>query len=253
MWTVPAGAAILSGQSTNSISVLFTSGNQSGDIAVYASNGSCQTPSVRIAVAVGNANLSAPASSGNQTQQVCPGASIPRLTASATAAPGNSVVWYSASTGGVIVSDPFLNTIGSITYYAASKEIATGCESTSRTPVQLQLIAVPAASISASGPITFCQGGSVVLTANSGNSYLWSNGATSSSVIVNTTTNLTVTVTTGACVSTATATQVTVNPLPTSTVTALTPTTVCDGDKVLLAASSEQAGYGLMEQPLSLF
>jgi hypothetical protein len=136
------------------------------------------------------------------------------------------------------VSDPFLNTIGSITYYAASKEIATGCESTSRTPVQLQLIAVPAASISASGPITFCQGGSVVLTANSGNSYLWSNGATSSSVIVNTTTNLTVTVTTGACVSTATATQVTVNPLPTSTVTALTPTTVCDGDKVLLAASS---------------
>ena len=238
VWTVPAGAAILSGQSTNSISVLFTSGNQSGDIAVYASNGSCQTPSVRIAVAVGNATLSAPASSGNQTQQVCPGASIPRLTASATAAPGNSVVWYSASTGGVIVSDPFLNTIGSITYYAASKEIATGCESTSRTPVQLQLIAVPAASISASGPITFCQGGSVVLTANSGNSYLWSNGATSSSVIVNTTTNLTVTVTTGACVSTATATQVTVNPLPTSTITALTPTIVCDGDKVLLAASS---------------
>lgn len=238
VWTVPAGAAILGGQSTNSITVLFTSGNQSGDIAVYATNGSCQTPSVRIAVAVGNANLVAPTSGGNQTVQVCPGASIPRLTASATTIPGSTVVWYNASSGGVVVSDPFLNTIGSATYYAAAKEIATGCESVSRTSVQLQLVAVPAASISASGPVTFCQGGSVVLTANAGNSYSWSNGSTGSSVTLNSTTSLSVTVTTGTCVSTSPTIQVTVNPLPTATITALTPTTICDGDKVLLAAST---------------
>jgi hypothetical protein len=157
VWTVPAGAAILSGQSTNSVSVLFASGNQSGDIAVYATNGSCQTPSVRIVVNVGSSSLAAPVSGGNQTQQVCPGVSIPRLTASASTNVGNSVAWYNASSGGVIVADPFLNTIGAITYYAASKEIATGCESATRTPVQLQLVAVPAASITASGPVTFCQ------------------------------------------------------------------------------------------------
>ena len=238
VWTVPAGAAILSGQSTSSISVLFTSGNQSGDIAVYATNGSCQTPSVRIAVAVGNANLVAPTSGGNQTVQVCPGASIPRLTASATTTPGSAVVWYNASSGGVVVPDPFLNTIGSVTYYAAAKEIATGCESASRTSVQLQLVAVPAASITANGPVTFCQGGNVVLTANGGTSYLWSNGATASSVTISNSTSLTVTVTTGNCVSTAPAVQVTVNPLPAATITALTPTTVCDGDRVLLAAST---------------
>lgn len=238
VWTVPAGAAILSGQSTSSISVLFTSGNQSGDIAVYATNGSCQTPSVRIAVAVGNANLVAPTSGGNQTVQVCPGASIPRLTASATTIPGSTVVWYNASSGGVVVPDPFLNTIGSVTYYAAAKEIATGCESASRTSVQLQLVAVPAASITANGPVTFCQGGNVVLTANGGTSYLWSNGATASSVTISNSTSLTVTVTTGNCVSTAPAVQVIVNPLPAATITALTPTTVCDGDRVLLAAST---------------
>ena len=238
VWTVPAGAAILSGQSTSSISVLFTSGNQSGDIAVYATNGSCQTPSVRIAVAVGNANLVAPTSGGNQTVQVCPGASIPRLTASATTTPGSAVVWYNASSGGVVVPDPFLNTIGSVTYYAAAKEIATGCESASRTSVQLQLVAVPAASITANGPVTFCQGGNVVLTATGGASYFWSNGATASSVTISNSTSLTVTVTTGNCVSTAPAVQVTVNPLPAATITALTPTTVCDGDRVLLAAST---------------
>lgn len=238
VWTVPAGAAILSGQSTNSISVLFTSGSQVGDIAVYATNGACQTPAVRIVVAVGNANLLAPISGGNQAQQICPGASIPRLTATATAAPGSTVIWYSASTAGVVVADPSLNTIGSITYYAASKEIATGCESPSRTPVQLQLISVPAASVSSNGPLTFCQGGSVVLTANPGNSYQWSNGATTASVSVNNTASLTVTVTTGTCVSISPTVQVTVNPLPTPVVTALTPTTICDGDKVLLAASA---------------
>jgi hypothetical protein len=148
------------------------------------------------------------------------------------------VVWYNASSGGVVVPDPFLNTIGSVTYYAAAKEIATGCESASRTSVQLQLVAVPAASIAANGPVTFCQGGNIVLTANGGTSYLWSNGATASSVTISNSTSLTVTVTTGNCVSTAPAVQVTVNPLPAATITALTPTTVCDGDRVLLAAST---------------
>lgn len=238
VWSVPTGAAILGGQGTSSITVLFTTGNQSGDIAVYATNGSCQTPVVRVAVAVGSSNLTAPVSGGNLTQQVCPGASVPRLTASASTSLGNSVVWYNAASGGTVVADPFLNAIGSVTYFAASRENATGCESASRTPVRLELVAIPAASISASGPLSFCQGGSVVLTANAGNSYLWSNGATSPSLTISSTTNISVTVTTGACTSTSVPIQVTVNPLPVATITALSPTTICDGDKVLLAASA---------------
>jgi hypothetical protein len=94
------------------------------------------------------------------------------------------------------------------------------------------------ASITASGPTSFCQGGSVTLNANSGTSYLWSNGQTGSSVTVNTSTTLTVTVTTGSCVTTSPATIITVNPLPVAAITPLTATRVCDGDRVLLAASA---------------
>ncbi len=237
-WTAPAGAAIITGQGTNSISILYSSGNITGDIIVYASNGSCQTPSVRLFVRVGNSSIVAPVSGGNQSQQVCAGSTPPRLTAAASVPTGYSVVWYNAATGGNTVADPSLSIIGSVTYYAAARETLSGCESTSRTAVQLQLIAVPAASITANGPITFCQGGSVTLQANSGTTYRWNTGATSSSINVNTSGSYTVTVTTGPCTSTSAATVVTVNPLPTATITALTPTTICDGDKVMLAAST---------------
>jgi gliding motility-associated-like protein len=39
-------------------------------------------------------------------------------------------------------------------------------------------------TITASGPTSFCQGGSVILTASSGGSYSWSNGATTQSITV---------------------------------------------------------------------
>jgi hypothetical protein len=84
-------------------------------------------------------------------------------------------------------------------------------------------------------------GGSVTLNANNGTSYLWSNGQTGSSLTVNTSATLTVTVTTGSCVSTSAAMVVTVNPLPVATITPLTATRVCDGDRVLLAASTGSA------------
>ncbi len=42
-------------------------------------------------------------------------------------------------------------------------------------------------TITASGPLTFCQGGNVVLTATGGDSYNWSNGATTQSITVDAT------------------------------------------------------------------
>ncbi len=50
-------------------------------------------------------------------------------------------------------------------------------------------------NITPSGPLTFCQGGSVTLTAGLGASYLWSNGATTASTIVSTSGIYSVTVT----------------------------------------------------------
>jgi hypothetical protein len=43
------------------------------------------------------------------------------------------------------------------------------------------------ATITANGPTTFCDGGSVVLTASNGSSFLWSNGDTTRSITVDTT------------------------------------------------------------------
>ncbi len=71
------------------------------------------------------------------------------------------------------------------------------------------------ASITASGATTFCNGGSVVLSANSGASYLWSNGATTQTISVNQSGTYNVTVTAvGGCTATASATRVLVYPTP---------------------------------------
>jgi len=50
--------------------------------------------------------------------------------------------------------------------------------------ISLSLSAQTTPSIIADGPLTFCQGGAVTLTADAGASYLWSNGATTQSVTV---------------------------------------------------------------------
>jgi len=57
--------------------------------------------------------------------------------------------------------------------------------------------------ITANGPLTFCQGGSVTLTASAGSSYLWSNGATTNAITVSTSGSYWVTVTyASSCTST---------------------------------------------------
>jgi gliding motility-associated-like protein len=73
----------------------------------------------------------------------------------------------------------------------------------------------PTSTIAIAGATTFCQGGSVVLTASSGSSYAWSNGAQTQSITVSTSGSYYVTVTNASgCSATSNATVVTVNPLP---------------------------------------
>ena len=87
----------------------------------------------------------------------------------------------------------------------------------------------PTATITAGGATTFCQGGSVTLTASSAtnNTYQWYNNgnsisnATSSVYSATQSGNYTVKVTNGACNATSSATAVTVNSNPTVTLTGL--------------------------------
>jgi hypothetical protein len=92
------------------------------------------------------------------------------------------------------------------------------------------------ATVTASGPTTFCSGGSVTLSANTGTSYLWSTGATSQSITVSTSGSYSVTVTSGSCSATSAPVTVTVNPSPTVAISG--PAASCQsGSPITLTAS----------------
>ncbi len=241
-WTAPPGASVASGQGTNSITINYPPGSNSGNVSVFASNGSCQSATVTLAITANSSAVAAPAGGPNQVGTQCPPAAPPTLTAGATVPAGHTVVWYTAATGGSVVASPTLSSIGTVTYFAASNNTGSGCESATRTPVTLTITAATPANITAAGVTTFCQGGSVQLNANAGgSSYLWSNGASTQSITVNGplgATNYTVTVTTGSCVVTSSPTTVTVNASPTAAISAGSTTTFCQGGSVVLTASA---------------
>ena len=238
-WTAPPGATIASGQGSTNITINYPAGSTSGNVQVIASAGSCSTAPRTLAVSVGPSAVAAPASGGDQTATHCPPAAMPSLTASATTTAGHTIVWYSAASGGSVVASPVLNAVGTVTYYAAAVHTVSGCESASRTAVTLTINAAPPATITPSGATTFCEGGSVTLTANSGSSYSWSNGASTQSINVTTSGVFTVTVTqTGGCTGISSPVTVTVNPNPAATITASGPTTFCSNSNVTLTASA---------------
>ena len=73
---------------------------------------------------------------------------------------------------------------------------ASGCQSAASVATIVTVNALPAIpTITAGGPITFCNGGNVILTSSAGTSYLWSNGATTQSINVTTAGSYTVQVT----------------------------------------------------------
>jgi hypothetical protein len=236
---VPTGASIVSGQGSNSITVNYPIGSTSGNVTVFATAGSCQTSTASLAVTVTGTAVAAPVSGGNQSQSHCSPNPLPVLTAVVSVPSGHEVIWYDAATGGAVVPTPTLNGLGTVTYYASSRNTSTNCESNTRTPVTLTITAAAPPTITASGATTFCVGGSVTLTASSGNSYSWSNGATTQSIVANTSGNYSVTVNQGGgCIGTAAPVTVSVNPLPTIGITANGNTSFCQGGSVTLSATA---------------
>lgn len=119
---------------------------------------------------------------------------------------------------------------------------ATGCSATSNV-ISISINPVPTAGVVLSGPITFCIGGSVSLTADysSDYTYQWYNaagaisGATTQSYTATTTDGYYVIVTNGfGCSTTSVTTNVVANPLPDVTITPSGPTLFCAGGSVTL-------------------
>ncbi|MBC7936346.1 MAG: S8 family peptidase [Rhizobacter sp.] len=239
-WTVPAGVSIISGQGTVSLTVNYPGTTVTGNITVQASAGTCQSSIATLAItAASSSSIAAPVSGGNQSVTHCTPNPMPTLTATATVAAGQTLVWYTAATAGTIVASPTLNNYGTVTYFAASVDNTTSCQSGTRTAVVLTITPAVVTAISANGPVTFCQGGTVQLTASTGNSYVWSNGATTQSVVITTGGTYSATINQGnGCISVSNAITVVVNPLPAIAVTASGPVTFCQGGSVQLTATA---------------
>jgi hypothetical protein len=169
--------------------------NSIGTITYYAASKnnttSCYSLTRTPVVLTINALPSAPTSGGNITE--CAMSTIQTITASATTTSGSTVEWYDAATGGSVVTSPTLNSIGTVTYYAASKNNTTSCYSLTRTPVVLTINALPNAPTSG-GNITECalstiQTITASATTTSGSTVEWYNAATGGSVVTSPTLN----------------------------------------------------------------
>ncbi|WP_169788213.1 S8 family serine peptidase [Rufibacter tibetensis] len=167
------------------------------------------------------------AASGSTT--LCEG---DKVTLSAVAGEGFTYLWSTGATTRTIE-------VGAGGSYRVTVTNASGCTATSEV-VQVIVNPLPIALITADGATIFCEGEKVTLSAPAaeGNAFLWSNGATTRSIEVNTAGNYTVTVTNAnGCAVTSEATTVKVNTLPVATIAVNGATTFCQGNSVVLIAS----------------
>jgi hypothetical protein len=126
-----------------------------------------------------------------------------------TASPGTAYAWSNGSSNQSV-------TITQSGSYTVSVTSPYSCPGTfTSAPVNVSTSTYPVAVITANGPTSFCQGGSVILNANSGTSFQWSNGSTTQSIIVNQAGTYTVNVSNaGGCNGSASSAPVSVSTLP---------------------------------------
>jgi uncharacterized repeat protein (TIGR03803 family) len=117
----------------------------------------------------------------------CPGTSF---SLAATATSGLPVSYTSSNSSIATISGSTVTVIASGTINITANQAGNAIYAAAPPVTQpLVVIAKPVASITPSGSTNFCQGSSIVLTANpgdAGNTYLWSTGATTRTITVST-------------------------------------------------------------------
>lgn len=209
------------GETTQTISV---GASGSYTVTVTDANG-CESTSDTIDIIV-NPNPQ-PVVTPDGTTEFCEGGSV-MLTSTAS----DAYLW-----------DPNGETTQSIVVDASGDYSVTvtdenGCEGTSNV-VSVTVYDLPEVTVSASGPLEFCEGESVTLTANSALGYEWSpTGDTTQSITVTESGIYSVEVTDGnGCTNASDDIEVTVFEIDSATVSVNGPIDFCDGDEVVLTAS----------------
>jgi PKD repeat protein len=226
-WSFPGGTPSTSTAESPTVTY-STAGTY--NVVLTATNGSGSNTTTMTNYVTVNAVPAAPTITAGGSTTFCSGGSV-TLTSSA----GNSYLWSNGATTQSITA----TTAGTYTVQVSNP---SGCQSAASSATTVTVNPTPAApTITAGGSTTFCSGGSVTLTSSAGNSYLWSNGATTQSITATTAGTYTVQVSNpSGCQSVASsATTVTVNPTPAApTITAGGSTTFCSGGSVTLTSSA---------------
>lgn len=191
-------------------------------------NGCTSTNTVTVTV------NSLPVASAGSAASICNGSST-----TLTASGGVSYVWTPSGTLSSSTSATPVATPTTTTTYTVTVTNASGCTATSS--VVITVNTVPTATTSSN--VTICNGGSTILTAGGGGTYLWSPAAGLSSTTSATptatpatTTTYTVTVSNGFCTNTASVT-VTVNNILSMATATTTDATCGDADGSVTAGA----------------
>ncbi len=218
-----SGSTYLWSNGATTSSVVLNSGGTYNVTITQASG--CSSSSSNSVITVNSLPSSTVTASGPTT--FCQGGSV-TLTATATS---STFQWSTGATTSAITA----TTTGS---YNVTVTGNNGCTAQSSSVAVTASNSIPA-TITANGPTSFCQGGNVTLSSSTGIAYLWSNGSTTSSILVSSSGSYTVRVTqSGGCTSTSSITSVVSNPTIPATITASGATTFCTGNSVTLTAST---------------
>lgn len=128
--------------------------------------------------------------------------------------PGFAYQWVKDGSNAGSSQSQFVYTVSHSGSYVVEVTDNHGCKDLSDPLVVTIHPNPPPPSISASGPTTFCEGGSVTLTALAGYTYQWSNGSTTQSTTIYTTGDHKVTITDANGCHSSNVRNVTVRPLP---------------------------------------
>ena len=229
-WAVSGGNIIRAGQGTPNVTVEWTLPGAATITVTEVNSFLCVAINTRTVTvkALPNAIVTA---SGLTT--FCQGGDVTLSVPNGFA----SYVWNTGQTARSIV----VRTTG--TYWAIVTD-ANGCSNSSDT-IQINVFPSALPIIAINGPTTFCEGGSVALTAPAGfTAYLWSNGAKTQSIVVVKSGSYTVTIADGnGCTGTSTEVDVVVNPKPTPVLSLIGSTNLCAGDSVEVRAPAGFVSY----------